>query len=257
MSRGSKIALCTCGAILAYVAWVSWPYAPDRAELSDTCSSPNITNEKYRGFIAEAKTSMRGHSGDLVMRSPDSNNIAPTSTALNEVFTIFIKRSATLEELMMRIHAFGRALDGRSYFRRDSEKFGVRKAEYPGPGGGWGNENIAIAGSPSYFSIGQEFQAPQWIAGHDWGNWAWARLFGRRYELLRIGVSFNTMTQFPITPEDLLARYLPDAKAGAGLSRPFNFSNDASWGDRRIPNLCPDISTARSFIDKRLERGSN
>ena len=55
MKKRWKILIGVVVVVAGYVAWVSRPEPGDRAELTDTCAFPTITNAQYRALIAEAK----------------------------------------------------------------------------------------------------------------------------------------------------------------------------------------------------------
>ena len=248
MKKRWWVLLSVGGLVAGYFAWMSRPEFSDRAELTDTCSFPTITNAQYRALIAEAKTlieprrqAIRDGSGNIEQGTPNP--------PLGDVVVEFVKRSRSTEETFVRLYALGRALDGRV---QDVAPVGGR---FPGPWVLWtdrGPDDRILIKPRLMMNV--ELQGPPGVFRYPTSTWLLARAFGRRYEEFGLGASFDVLESVSLA-EALAGPHI--ATGGAYKSLLIWPLNSIRWGDVRVENRCPDAEQFLSQLDRLLKQRKN
>ena len=246
MRKRWVVLLSFAGVIVGFFVWVSRPEPSDRAELTDTCSFPTITNAQYRALVTEAKKLIEPNRRRIA--NGDGNIEQGTSNPpLRDLVQEFVKRSRSTEETFVRLFAFGRALDGRVEDTRHDD------ATFAGPWGSWVNRGSAgeILSSPR-FVLGADFQGPPGLFRYPMSTWVLARLLGRRYENFRLTIWFDPPADTRLD-DALTGSHVVDAYAfKAFLIYPWF---DIAGGNIRREQRCPSaerfLSHANGLLKKR------
>ncbi len=247
-----KMRYITLGLFVTYFGWLARPDFSDRADVSDSCSFPGISEFQFRKFASEVKILFASQKTELnakIKRTPDSS--ASYLPQLGKLTLDFIKSSSSTAETIARLHAIGRALDGRMFSQvYTTPSYIYDKNQKPGP-------RLSAAASDPNWKLGQpkvqqhlfvsfRAQGGQWLFDHPIGRRIESWIIGRRYVDFEYGIS----TSLPTTTS------IDSVLAGQNIKNVFFISHhlplmrhDISWGDKRIPNHCPDMPA----IDTRLK----
>ena len=246
--RARRKVLLVAALVAGYFIWVSRPEFSDRAELTDTCSFPTITNEQYRALIVEAKKLIEPNHRRI---ADGDGNIkqGAFNPPLGDLTLEFLKQSRSTEEAFARIFAFGRALEGRV------ENVAPAVETFAGPWGRWVDRDSAgnRLSSPR-FLLHADFQGPPGLFRYPIGTLVVARAVGRRYEGFWLGVWFEAPGDVRLE-DALIGPNVVDASARkAMLVYPLLSTH---WGETRLEQRCPNAERFLSHATSPFKRRKN
>jgi hypothetical protein len=248
MRRRWVVLLSLVGGIAGYFLWVSRPEPSDRAEMTDTCSFPTISNAQYRALIVEAKKLIEPNRRRIA--NGDGNIEQGTfNPPLRDLTLEFVKRSRSTEETFVRLFAFGRALGGRV------EDVAPVVETFAGPWGRWVDRDAADEklASPR-FLLRAAFQGPPGLFEYPLSTWLMAQLFGRRYERFSFGIWFDLPKQMSLDNALAGLHLVESAARKELLVWPLN---SIRWGDVRVENRCPEVQRFLDHANSLFKQGKS
>jgi hypothetical protein len=234
----------------AYFGWVSFPEFNEPAEMTESCTFPTISNEKYRTFVLQARALIDPRRRDIWVETRKNKSLGHgyTNEVLSDLAKTFLGASKTAEETLVRYHAFGRALGGRAH--KSAPTQGIVGAEIGfiiiGPDGLIAEPPLRLSGS---------FQLGPGTFRRGWLDWILGRTFGRRYDRVGIRALYQHRPLGSDANDTLVGTAL--MRVDTTLRELADPLDSIAWGDYYVSNDCPDTKEALNRYARRLAERQN